>query len=508
MGNRFGKFCRASIVAVALLLSACTPGLEFWVLPESPEAQALLERYRALREQGAEDEAEAVLQSATDPRLLARLPDADALFVNRLAADLADSLNDRTQRLAALERASASPLAVQWDFTELLAQQISDIDMAAADDTMRILRTRWPRSALRGLAPNKIMDFERGLNDLSERPGAQLDFERYLDSVGWYGPRNWYTSDGAVLRQAVQEWELGDRATAERLLKRLTLPMAIAAVRADRRFDGIVAANPETFDLNRATRREISRLRRALWLECCLRRHGAPSAALSLSEALYTAGDDAGALEAAEQAWVRNQNEVGFADATIAMSRLALRRGAIKTAESKLADFYSGEPTAGVVQALAELLVATNRGEVARHVLAPVNNRNLSQLGMGQRLRFLALQVCAAAQTGETLSIAPALGYIDLHATAGLNDMIDAHLCVGDIQGAAIIMGRMLESPRRRHSALLELQTWKPPAYSTPWDLEMAARRRQLVARPEVASVLNRVGRINRYDLRYTVGIQ
>lgn len=508
MASRFSNLCRVSMTALTLLLAGCIDADTLWARGESPEAQRVVDSYRRLREVNEEHQAQAVLQSATDPVLLASLSAVDALLVNRLAADVADSLDDQPRLMAALGRASASPLAEQRDFTRQLQSQIANFDMAGADDTMRILRTRWPRSALRGLTPNQVMDFERGLSDLSERPGAQLDFERYLDAIGWHRPRDWFTSDGAVLRQAVQEWELGDQAKAELLLKRLTLPVAIAAVRADRRFDGIVEANPEVFDLSRATKREISRLRRAVWLECCKRRWGAPSAALTLSQALYVAGDDAGALVAAEQAWGRDQNKSGFENAAIAMARLALRRGAITKAEASLRDVFSGYPTPDVGQAVAELLVATDRGETALQVLAPITNGDLGRLKMDQRIKFLALEVCAAAQTGDQLKIAPALGYIDLHAAAGLDDMIDAHLCIGDIQGAAVLMGRMLEDPRRRHSALLELQTWKPPAYSTRWDLQMAARRRLLVARPEVASVLRRVGRINIHDMRYTAGVQ
>jgi hypothetical protein len=284
--------------------------------------------------------------------------------------------------------------------------------------------------------------------------------------------------------------------------------VAIAAVRADRRFDDVVAANPKQFDLDRASKREISRLRRALWLECCKRRWGAPSAALSLSEALYVAGDDVGALEAAEVARGKDQNKAGFEDAAIALSRLAFRRGSTDTAEQYLQDVFYEGATPDVGQAMAELLVKTNRGAAALGVLAPITNHNLGRINMDQRIKVLALEVCAAAQTGDQLKILPALGYIDAHAAAGLDDMIDAHLCIDDIHGAAVIVGRMLEDPRRRHSALLELQDWKPPAYRTAWEQQMDVRRRLLRARPEVAGVLQRVGRINAYDLRYTAGVQ
>ncbi len=508
MVTRLRRLPRAGLVVLALFLVGCSDARGAGPQAVSAEVQALIDDARVLREQPDEAAARALLRESADPTLLARLSLDDALLADHIAADVADALDDQPALIAAQTRAAASPVARQADFTALLQSQIANFDMTGADDTMRALRDRWPKDALGGLTPNQIMKLERGLGDLTDRPGAQLDFERYLDWAGWYGPRDWFTSDGAMLRQAVQEWELGDRATAERLLNRLTLPVAIAAVRADRRFDAVVAANPRQFDVDRASQREVSRLRRALWLECCKPRLGAPSAALSLSEALYIAGDDAGALAAAERARGKDQDQGGFEDSAIAMSRLALRRGAVDTAERHLQDFFYVRPTPALAQAMAELMVATGRGGSALAVLAPITEHNLNRINMDQRIKVLSLEVCAAVQTGDQLKPLSALAYIDAHASAGLSDAIDAHLCTGDVQGAATLVVRMLEDPRRRHSALLDLQDWRQPVYRTAWRRQMDDRRQALRARPEVEDIVRRVGRINAYDLRYTRGVQ
>lgn len=510
MAKHFRDLSRAGLAALALMLAGCIEISVAWPpQAESADVQALVEEDLRLRQHHDPALARAFLQRATDPALLVELSPSDALLAHRLAADVAEALDDQVALTAALTRAAASPLAVRADLSSLLQTQIANFDMAGAEDTLRALRNRWPKSAVADLSPRQVMNLERGLNELNDRPNAQLDFERYLTAINWHGRSAWLTSDGAILRQAVQEWELGERAVAEQLLNRLTLPTAIAAVRADRRFDGVVAANPKRFDAQRAARQEVSRLQRAVFLECCRPRYDAPSSSLALSQALYTVGDDVKAVEAAELSQARDQNDLGFEDSAIALSRLALRRGAIEVADHRMGElFLGGRTTPDPAIFMAELLVATDRGEQVQRFLAPITDHNLGRINMDQRIKVLALQVCAAAQMGDQMKIVSALGYIDAHATAGLDDMIDAHLCIGDIKGAAVIMGRMLEDPRRRHSALLELQDWKPPAYRTPWGRQMDARRRLLRARPEVAGVLQRVGRINAYDLRFTSGIQ
>jgi tetratricopeptide (TPR) repeat protein len=396
----------------------------------------------------------------------------------------------------------ASPTPITQDHIALLDDFLAKLDAGAgpaAAETFARIRQRWPSTALYGLTPNGLLALDR---ELLAAPDVQFELERYVDSIDSHGVFDGAEMDGLWLRLAVKLWEAGDKAGAERVLLKISLPSALAAIRADRRFDAVVQAHPERFDVDKVLAQRVDRLRRDI-LSRKLTSNGPVAETLyDLGGELETQGDDAQARKAYEAALAVSETEWQREDGAINISRVALNTGRLEEATKIIDEQLMGERTQYGMLWRAEIGLANNLPLEAADSLSGMIDRHADRLSPVGRMIPLKLEVCVASLLGAQPMIDRVLKDMDLHAEYGPIETIDAHLCADDLDGAAAVAIRFLRLPHRRHAVLATLQDWAVPPYRPEWVKTLDDRRLRLRERPDVAAELQRVGRVQAYRSR------
>jgi hypothetical protein len=147
---------------------------------------------------------------------------------------------------------------------------------------------------------------------------------------------------------------------------------------------------------------------------------------------------------------------------------------------------------------IAEWLVDLGRGKEALEQLAPVANETLTFPGQGQ---LAMLRACAAAQTNDRAVLKENLDRLSQMKTYGPAWLLRALLCANDLAGAAAAVKASLDDPRVRPLMLQELQIYQQEKVRAPFAARIDARLTSLRGRADVLDAVNKVGRINRYDI-------
>lgn len=358
-----------------------------------------------------------------------------------------------------------------------------------------------PGSLTEGLPLWEAQDLEEVLGRAADPKASRLQLYTILVKGRWSPERPEMDGSTLWLHAAVAFLESGDQVQARRMLARVTEPTAVAEAGADRRFDGMSAG---ATNANDAAQRAVTAMRALAVVDA---NSGQPP--LALSRALYTVGDDEGALEVIEQALQRVGGPCGcepgaFEDARDVRMGLMARKATILLALGR-EDEAMGFLSAGAAQytnlrlTQGRALVLAGRGREALTVLGDAPPTFVNVRGVAEYYR---LQACALAQTGDKAGARAALAQIRAtHASLSL-EAFEALLCLDDKAGAAAEFVARLDDPFTRGPALLMAQDPRSTR-SMRFQAALRERRGAVLEEATVKAALARYGRRQAVPVRF-----
>jgi len=294
----------------------------------------------------------------------------------------------------------------------------------------------------------------------------------------------------------------GLRQEAIEVATHVTAAYVLIAMRADRRFDAVVAAHPERFEVEAAADRETKHYQ-------ALSEEHPKSLALKIGvlEALMQQRHYA-AMLAESDAVAQDIGATNFPDKLyddyvekhaqyFYLRSVALQRAARwDEAAEQLAEAARDGELNQLIN-LASLYWALNRPTDALSVLSTIGPTRTSPYGTMQ-VELVKLQ--AAVLLGATDQIARSSKYLSEHRTDSPGDYLVSLLATGRLDLAAASLVSQLQDRKTRQDALLNVQTYLPTP-SSELEMQLEAQWRSIVARKEVQAAIHKVGNVESYPL-------
>jgi tetratricopeptide (TPR) repeat protein len=299
------------------------------------------------------------------------------------------------------------------------------------------------------------------------------------------------------LRAAAVAVERGDKDLAAKFARRINQPQVMAELRADRRFDALVAADPAAFDVRAVGEAELARGRA---LAAAAPDHLGPR--YQVAAALYRLGryDEAlSELDAAlpnDPAW---GEDPGYSMDLVARKITVL--GDLGRSEEALAISSSLCALCGRKSHMdlqqAHVLLGLQRPAEALSLLAGTDTRGLNLVGLAE---LAALRACAYHGTGRDKEAAAQLDTLRLAPANSPDDYLGALLCVGRDDEVATAIVSLLNDPRTRDATLGDLQIYREDGLP-PLTRRLRARLAVIEARADVRAAIAKVGRVETYQM-------
>jgi hypothetical protein len=149
---------------------------------------------------------------------------------------------------------------------------------------------------------------------------------------------------------------------------------------------------------------------------------------------------------------------------------------------------------------ISQWLIALGRGAEALETLAPIKGKTLSLDGLSD---LSVYRICAAAQAKSKFVLLDNIRFLREHTIYKPGALVEALRCANDINAAADAVVAALDDSRQRALMLGGLQFYKPAKIRTAAQVLMEKRLDQARSCPKVVDAVNRVGRINHYEIRF-----
>jgi tetratricopeptide (TPR) repeat protein len=409
---------------------------------------------------------------------------------------------------AAAPAAPASTAAAadaQQEFENLLGQLRTDRRLdrqAAAVADLTLLAQRWPER-LKSLAPEFVLQIVSDSNHLAHP--ANLALLRALYDAHW--KLRWDIEPSSLwLRLTRLLLEQGALAEAIQVSLRITDTHDLIAMRADRRFDAVVAANPGRFDIGAAATRQLRTLQAAseqapesLQLKSELigallqQQHYAAMLALSDSVLL-----DIESTNYPEKLYVDFNEQHGWFlnERAIALERFGRWDEAVAQLTAAAAVKEHAQIASHLIN-LGELYCALERPQEALSTIGKVPIATLSPYGL---MELESVRLDAASQLGDTTQAENALDYLRENRAHDPASYQYGLVTLNRLDDAAQALIEWLRDTDHRLTALASVQTYIDPPM-TPRETLILARERSLLSRPDVLAVIQEVGRVERYPV-------
>ncbi|GAA5082835.1 hypothetical protein GCM10025759_35050 [Lysobacter panacisoli] len=402
-----------------------------------------------------------------------------ALDLYRRAVRADDSQPGSWYRLTTVELDTGHPEAAAAAFTEIVE--------------------RWPQ--LLAKTPDRLLDA------LVWRPKwsspERIALLQALFDANWSSKVG--SDDDAWFALALARAEQKDLVRAASAIRRIKSAKLLIGLLSDKRFDSVVQGGTWTFDPGNAARREVEALRQQMQLspdDMEVRVHltrallltGEHEALLKLVDdtqaEIASAPADAPALSGADEAiWLMNSRST-------ALLRMGRTDEAVAELTRAASMPYRGQPNVNQALNLGGLYCSLQRPDDALRAIATVKD-NMSPFG--QTVRNFVTH-CAAVQTGNKRVATKALAYLRTHRSENPEAFLRALLRDGRIDEAASQVRDMLASPESRTSVLMWVQQGLSPP-QLPGDAVTASGRATLLARDDVRTAIDQVGRVEQWDL-------
>jgi beta-barrel assembly-enhancing protease len=296
--------------------------------------------------------------------------------------------------------------------------------------------------------------------------------------------------------------ERGKVKEANQVAHRVRQPSSLISMRVDKRFDPITKMSPEIFNIDKAVELDIAILRgivgkspRSLQpvieLTYALLKARRYDEVLALTEAV-TQNTDSGkpAYDDKENLiWILNNRAIALGGLGRRDEQLELLIRAARRPEH-------GNPNVSQAINLGEYYCELGRPKDALFAILDV--QEVSPYG---RLQLESVRHCAALQLNDKEAAASALSYIKEHQADSLRTYQSALVDAQDLDAAAALLIQRLNTVSMRSDVLTEIQNYNDPA-----DLPSLVTSRDLfaaiIARDDVQQAVNKVGRIESFNLR------
>jgi tetratricopeptide (TPR) repeat protein len=489
-------------VLMLLVLAGCAANR-----PISPQSQLdqigqIDAALKLVRERHFAD-AEDVVQPVIHAKDFGRLPSAEQYRALLTAAKLAFTLKhpkleyESRVRLLALPEATAEDRQSRVNAANRLGDTgeiIIGLTVLVEKDPER-LNAAWEPFILRVLRDGK-----------TKLPhGSTLPLLQALYAAHWKLKWNLEPS-GSWLDLALLLLEKNRLAEAMDVSTHVTDEYTLIAMRADRRFDAVVAADPANFDVDTAFKRGLEAFQSAS--------KQAPQTLtpkMAVIDLLMEQQHYAGALAEADRlleeirssadpkTWYKDYDDT-YVWVLDTRSRLLRRLGRWEDAVDQLAAASlvldkNGGNVSQVIN-LAEMYCALGHPEEALNALTRLG-ADISPYGLMQEA---AVRLDAAVQLGNTEQAAKWIAFLRDHRVDAPRAYQYGLLMRNEIDTAAKWLIEQLEDRDQRSATLLVIQDYAVPPL-TPREAEMHKRRRDMMARPDVQAEIQKVGRIQRYEL-------
>ena len=398
-------------------------------------------------------------------------------------------------------RAAAMPQATGNDQLRLIAVTWHLHDEAAVAEALTMLAKRWP-DRLGEIDEDYLASVLRTANRLPRGTGLallQALYDAHWKPKGGVEPSDSWRDLVLLLIEERKAAEAGDVAA------RITDPQVLVDMRADRRFDSVVAAHPGRFDVNAAAVREIESLQakdaeakslrvKTLLMAALMRRQHAAAALAIADEAV------AAILETnyPERLYVDYLSEYAalLSERAFALMDLGHWNEAADQLTAATREFEHGHDNVGAAIDLAAFECDLGRPKEARSVLAQLTG-TLSPYGS---MQMESVRLDAATQEGDAAQIERSLHYLHAHRSDAPFAYLSALVVADQLNRAAQELRGQLAGRDTRQQALESAQTYLSEP-GTLRQLEMRARWQSVIARLDVQAAIARVGRVDSYDL-------
>jgi tetratricopeptide (TPR) repeat protein len=401
-----------------------------------------------------------------------------------------------------LDRAIAMPQADSGDWLERLRVAGKLDNEPDAVRALTVLMQRWPDRG-KALDSDFIIAILRAAKELPA--GAEQSLLQALYDAHW--KVTWDMEPSHAWRDLVLLLLEKDELTeANDVAGHITDVDVLIGMRADRRFDHVVAANPAQFDIESAAEREFrafqaeaerapqSLLVRSWVIESLLRRQHYV-AALAASDSILA---DIRSTNYPEKLFVDYEEErSGFLNLrSDALQRVGRWDEAVAqlTAASLMLQKYGGN--VDQLTNLGDLYCTLGRPKDALLTLGSMTARTSPYGGM----QVEAVRADAFHQLGDFKQMERSLQYLRIHRAEAPGTYEDTLIAVNQLDRAAHELVAELTNTAERQDALFSIQTFAPTP-GTPRTTELDARRRAVIARPEVQEVIRKVGRVESYPI-------
>jgi hypothetical protein len=442
------------------------------------------------------------LRAVIDARSFASLPSEDQYRALDAAGRAEMALRHWSLASSYTARAAALPQATADDQLSLLQIGAQLHDQATVAGALTVLARRWPEH-LGDIDEDYLTSTLRTASRLPG--GAALALLQALYAANF--KLKWDIEPSDLWRELtlllVERRRLSE---AVEVSARITEPQILVDMRADRRFDAVVAAHPERFDVAAAATREIRALEakdeeganslrvKTLLMAALMRRHHAAAALAIADDAIAEIRD----TNYPERRYVDYLAEYGglLSERAFALLDLGLWDDAVAQLVAAAREFEHDRDNVGAAIDLAQVECDLARPAEARSVLDQLAS-GLSPYGA---MQLEGVRVDFATQEGDAAQVKRSLSFLRAHRSDAAMTYLSALIVANQLGGAAQELRRQLADPETRQEALGVVQSYAlEPA--TPRDLEMRARWQSVRARQDVQKAIEKVGRAESYDL-------
>ncbi len=391
------------------------------------------------------------------------------------------------------------------DWYRMAGVALQQGDKNGAAEAMTEFAARWPEYL--DNTSSELLNLLAAQGDTSSP--ARIGFQQALFDANWKGgdsstPGNiWFLLARARLEQ-------GDTEAARMVVRRIQEPDSLISMRADRRFDALLDPNSPRADVMLATERQIQllrtraqvfpdRLEPLLQLSYMLLFAGRDQEALDLSDATITRITAANSEQPAftdldKQVWLMNNRAIALRR----MGRIDEAEAEMKRA-SQLGE--NGSDNVSQVLNLGDMACMRGNAKQAAALAESAPTANLS--GYGKAVAA-SIRHCAGVVDNNTRLRRQSLA--QLHELRDDAPMPYLDALIQDDQEAALrFMQELLDSPTKRNQALDWAQDCRQPD-ALPGQIAARQREADFLGRADVRAAIEKVGRIQRYDVYCHLG--
>jgi beta-barrel assembly-enhancing protease len=397
-----------------------------------------------------------------------------------------------------LDRAIALPGIGFEDQLATLSLAVNSGYASAAAKSLTLLARQWP---------DRLASFDKRLIFralwLAEHaaPGDRFLVLQALYAAHW--KVEWDIEPSPYWRDlALLLLEQGSLREAIDVSTHIIEPYVLIAMRADRRFDALVAAHPDQFEVELAADRELK------FFQSLSDEHPKSLALKArVMEALLHEQHYAAMLAASDYA-VQEIRATNFPDklyddyveehgSYFNLRSVALQReGRWDESVAQLVEAGHEGDISQLIN-LASLYCALDRPKDALTVISPVGPTRTSPYGA---MQVEAIRLQSAVQLGEGAQLSRSMQFLSSHHADAPRAYLYALIVARRLDQAARYLISELEDKELRQSILPDVQEYLPTP-GTKTELEIETQWRSIVARKEVQAAIRKVGRVESYHL-------